>query len=322
MCRSAPTQALRPIAHLPPRRLSVVCDLPSTGVPLPSTFAALLQPAGSPVPSSPLKLPSLGYPLENLREVDCIIVEPAQATTTPQRNTTTTSNIRQERAKIVSSAFTSTPPVRDAFPTYVIPDADDDFVVTDANFKAQHHRHGECLAHPRGCDCEKVQRPTMGQDEAWQVMALRFKAVHDPLAFLQRLLLAPISTGANAPLERRESDPLDQHITLLPSLSIGANAPIKCRESDPVPHRSNAPRVEERRKGERRAKSIETLLPRHYARRNTPAVLAVPSRVAIKMQAVAHASRVRVASRHDGARDLLPMSRVRPSLPSYMGRAR
>ena len=132
------------------------------------------------------------------------MVEPARASTTHQRNIATTSDIRRERSKIVSGAFTATPPASEAFPTDVISDAGDDyFVVTDANFKAQHHRHGECLAHPRGCDCERVQRPTMGQDEAWQVMALRFKAGHGPFAFLQRPLLAPISTGANAPLERR-----------------------------------------------------------------------------------------------------------------------
>ena len=75
-------------------------------------------------------------------------------------------------------------------------------VVTDANFQAQGHRHGECLAHPWGCDCEKVQRPTMGQHAAWQVMATRYKAVHGPAV----CAFSP-ATGANAPLERRASEP-------------------------------------------------------------------------------------------------------------------
>jgi hypothetical protein len=86
-------------------------------------------------------------------------------------------------------------------------------VVTDANFQAHGHRHGECLAHPWGCDCEKVQRPTMGQNAAWQVMATRYKAVHGPAVYAS----FP-ATGANAPLERRASEPL--------------------------PHRANAPHVE------------------------------------------------------------------------------
>ena len=122
-------------------------------------------------------------------------------------------------------------------------------------------------------------------------------------ACLQHPLLTPISTGANAPLERRESDLLNQRITLRRLLSIGANAPLKCRASDPAPHRSNAPHGEERWERERRAKSIEAVFPCHHARRSTPAVLAVPSRVAMKMQAVAHA-RARAATQHDGARDV------------------
>jgi len=89
-------------------------------------------------------------------------------------------------------------------------------VVTDANFQTQGHGHGECLAHPWGCDCEKVQRPTMGQHAAWQVMATRYKAVHGPA-----VCASSSATGANAPLERRASEPL--------------------------PHRANAPRVEDLR---------------------------------------------------------------------------
>ena len=114
---------------------------------------------------------------------------------------------------IDTGAGTTTPPARDApiYPptagyTYVFPEDGDDVIVTDANFKAQRHRYGECLAHPLRCDCEKVQRPTMDQNEAWQVLALRFKAVRT--YGTRSTPLAPLSTGTNAPFERISSDRL------------------------------------------------------------------------------------------------------------------
>jgi hypothetical protein len=165
-------------------------------------------------------------------------------------------------------------------------------VVTHFNFQAHYHHHGECLAHPSGwgCDCEKVQLPTMEPDAAWQVMAKRFQAVHSPA------VCAPPSAGANAPIDRRQSDPL--------------------------PHRANALHVEERR-----ARKVPSSLP---ARSTGPAVLAVPSRVATtrKLRAEEHAHRalphpptpplrydmlLGAAQRHGGerdSRDLLPASRT------------
>ena len=78
------------------------------------------------------------------------------------------------------------------------------------NFQAQYHRHGECLAHPSGwgCDCEKVQLPTMESSAAWDVMGNRFKAVearrlrrlamnHSPAVRVEKVLSSPSarSTG-------------------------------------------------------------------------------------------------------------------------------
>ena len=97
-------------------------------------------------------------------------------------------------------------------------------VVTHYNFRAHSHRPGECLAHPsgRGCDCETVQMPTMDAAAAWQVLAKRFQVVHPPAVLQQgdsyseeepeisltRLhVCAPPSAGANAPLDRQQSDP-------------------------------------------------------------------------------------------------------------------
>ncbi|KAJ1484842.1 hypothetical protein T484DRAFT_1795661, partial [Baffinella frigidus] len=286
MSPSTPNHALRNNAHLLPSRPSVVCDLrgdatalwgtessPSTrlssrsswpsraGAPSPSACTSSPKPAASPNPSSvktPTKLRSLQsrrsktdatqhhFPFADQNEEDSIIDELSLAgTPTVQRNTN---------------------------------------VVTDANFKAHRHRRGGCLAHPSGCDCEKVQRPTMGQNEAWQVMSLRFKAVHTPT-------LCTPSAAAKPKLERRESDPLPRRVngaTLLAPVSTGTNAPLKPRESDPVPR--HAPRVDDLRE-----RSIEKVLSRLPARSTGPAVFAVPSRVAQRLKPVGHDSRAGAA---------------------------
>ncbi|KAJ1484843.1 hypothetical protein T484DRAFT_1795662, partial [Baffinella frigidus] len=288
---------------------------------------------------TPAKLPSLvqrrrstidatkhQYPFADLNEEDSIITELSMASTpitpTAQRNTNTTSKIRRARSNsvVVSNCGTTTTapfatiasptaaytyvepfaPIASPAAAYTYDDVSDDDVVTDANFKVHRHRHGGCLAHPSGCDCEKVQRPTMGQNEAWQVMSLRFKAVHAPTAWHQPpALLTPISAGANAPLERRESDPLPRRVngaTLLAPVSTGANAPLKRRESGPAPLRATAPRVEDLREREPRGgKSIEKVLSRLPARSTGPAVLAVPSHVAQRLKPVGHDSRAGAA---------------------------
>ncbi|KAJ1487607.1 hypothetical protein T484DRAFT_1888840 [Baffinella frigidus] len=153
--------------------------------------------------------------------------------------------------------------------------------VTDANFKAHRHRDGQCLAHPsvRGCACEKVQQATLGQTEAWQVMALRFKVVHcSRFGETRPTLLAPVATDAStkAKLERTQSDPLTQRTSVFASSSPGANAPLKRQGSDPLLRR-----VEDLRERERHgAKSIEKVLSHLPARSTGSTVLAVPSRVA------------------------------------------
>ena len=254
---------------------------------------------------------------------DCIVDQLTMASTpTVQRNSNTTSKFRRERSVsgIVSGATTpTTAPDRRAsigsLPAAYV-------AVTDANFKAHHHRHGSCLAHPSGCDCEKVQRPTMGQNEAWQVMSMRFKAVHrDPDAcWDQRLaLLDPLSTGADAPIQRRASAPLPHQAKITP-VSASANAPIKRRESEPLPRRAAAANVEDlRERAPRGGKGVVKVLARLPARSTGPAVLAVPSRVAQRLKPVGHDSRAGAASRHGGARDErdvpLPI-RVSLSLPS------
>jgi len=226
-------------------------------------------------------------------------------------------------------------PIASPSATFVFPDDGYDVVVTDANFKAYRHLFGDCLAHPRGCDCERVQRPSMGQKEAFEQLALRFKAVHHPLtiAFHQRpVLLAPISTGADAPLERNRSDPLPH----------AANAPLvedlREREHlhavlDAVPERvlplhpvlsnaverrmrANALHIKERQERERRgAKSIEKIFLRNPARSTGPAVHELLTRVNAKrtLQAVGPDNRTGAASRHGGAGDVPPTSPTRLS---------
>ena len=163
------------------------------GTPSPSTLTSSPPADCSPYPSSvktPAKLPSLiqrrrsqieatqHYPFADLNVEDCIMDQLSMASTpTVQRSTNSFSKIRRERSVsvIVSGAATTTAPDRGA---PIAPPPAAYVAVTDANFKAHRHRHGDCLAHPSGCSCEKVQRPIMGQDEAWQVMSMRFKAVH------------------------------------------------------------------------------------------------------------------------------------------------
>jgi hypothetical protein len=190
--------------------------------------------------------------------------------------------------------------------TFVLSDDGDDIVVTDANFKARHHLFGDCLAHPWGCDCEKFHRPTMGQNEALQLLALRFKAVHHPIA--------PLPHAANAPHveDLREWEHIDAVLDALlervPRRHPVLSSAVERRM------RANAVHIRERQeRGSRGAKSIEKVLPRHPARSTGPAVLAVPTRVTSKrkLQAVGHDNRTGAASRHGGAGDVPPTSPAR-----------
>ena len=320
-----------------------------SGAPSLSTFTSSPEHARFPhlfCVQTPAKLPSLvqrrrsqteatkhNYPFADLNEEDCTISAISLACTpTAQRTTNTVSEIRRARSNsvIVSSACSTTSPSRgapivspSAACTSMFSDDSDDVVVTDANFKARRHLQGECLAHPWGCDCEKVQRPTMGQNAAWQVMATRFKSVYSPAVGHQPPALgAPSPAGANAKLERRESELLPNRAngaTLLAPVSAGANAPLKRGASEPIPHHATVPNEEDLRGRERRGgKSIEKVLSRLPGRSTGPAVLAVPTRVATKLrlQAEGHDSRVGAASRHEWAKDILPTSRARLSLLS------
>ena len=196
------------------------------------------------------------YSFADLNVEECVIDQLSLASTpTVQRSTNTFTKIRRERSVsvVVSGAATTTTTTAPDRGAPIAPPPAAYVAVTDANFKAHRHQHGDCLAHPSGCDCEKVQRPTMGQDEAWQVMSMRFKAVHrDPAA-----------------------------------RSAGANGP--------------------------RIKSVVKVLSCLPARSTGPAVLAVPSRVAQRLEPVGHDSRAGTVSRHGGARDardVFPTSRT------------
>ncbi|KAJ1484835.1 hypothetical protein T484DRAFT_1795640 [Baffinella frigidus] len=325
------------------------------GAPSPSAFASFPPAAGSPNLSSVTKLRSLvqsrrskpgttkhRYPFADLNEEDSIIAELSLASTpTAQRNTTATSKIRRalSNSSIVSGAGTTTAPTPfapiaspTAAYTYVFPDDPktlnpnpqthcvfpddaDDVVVTDANFKAHHHRHGECLAHPSGCECEKVQRPTLGHSEAWKLLARRFKAAHGRSC-------TPSSSGTNAenaPLERHRSD---RREGLLDAPTSSPQSAVPSRHHVPrqlrglaLPDRANAPRGEDLRESERREKARSRL----PARSSTPAVLAAPTRVAQRLKLVGNDSRARSMPRYGGARDardVLPTSRKRPSKKS------
>ncbi|KAJ1482219.1 hypothetical protein T484DRAFT_3636491 [Baffinella frigidus] len=262
-----------------------------TSTPSPSTFTSSPKSAGSPSPSSvktAAKLPSLvqrrrstidatkhNFPFADLNEEDAIIAELALAgTPMVQRNTNG---------------------------------------VTDANFKAHPHLLGECLAHPWGCDCEKVQQPTVGQKEAWQAMALRYKAVHGPA-------LCTPSAAAKPKLERREIYPLTRRTAVFAPSSPGANAPFERLRSAPLPHHANAPHVEDLREREPRgAKSIEKVLSRLPARSTGPSVLATPPRVAQRLKPTGHDSRAGAPSRYGAAKDAIDVhrtSRVRASVSS------
>ncbi|KAJ1482221.1 hypothetical protein T484DRAFT_1804722, partial [Baffinella frigidus] len=314
------------------------------------------------------------YPFEDLTKEDSITTKLSLASTpTVQCNTNTTSEIRQARSNSVSVAPIAAPaaPPKCAPPVNdyaIVPDAkfkahrhlltappsppaskcaspvSDYAVVTDANFKAHRHRRGECLAHPLGCDCETVQLPTLHQNDAWQVMSLRYKSVYDPLAVHKRpALLAPLSTGANAPrelehkalpraapraetvLERKERERTERvealHIkerrereVLVDKVLEPALPPHRARSSGygwwrqtvSSPKVASSPKAEaapgpsvvaaamerrERANALRRTKSIAAVFPRHASRGSTPAVLAVPTRVAtrLRLQAMAHA---------------------------------
>jgi hypothetical protein len=231
--------------------------------------------------------------------------------------------------------------------TYVCTTTPPALVITDATFKARRHLRDECLSHLWGCDCEKVQLPTMSQDEALQVLAFRYTAVRTHGFWATRSTpLSPLSTGANAPLERNVSDSPSHRANTPHAKDLREHKCIeagleKVFEKALPPHRprsrgygwwrpasdTRAPgaissgtegalerreratallRTEERRERVRRTKSISAVFPRHNARSSTPAVLAVPTRVATKLnlQAAAHASRARATIRHGVARDV------------------
>jgi len=177
MPQSTPTKALRPNTHLRPGPppISVVCDRSrpnwDSRTSTPSSFASSPSVASSPNPCSvktPTKLPSLSqrrrsaeaaqhiYPFADLNEEDYIMDALALAgPPMAQRNINTTSEFRRAPG-IVSGAYTTTPPPS-AAGTFVFTDDDND-AVTEANFTARRHLRDECLAHPWGCGCEKVQR--------------------------------------------------------------------------------------------------------------------------------------------------------------------
>ena len=197
---------------------------------------------------------------------------------------------------------------------------------------ASRHQHGECIAHPagRGCACEKVQLPTMDQKAAWQVMALRYKAVHSPA------VCASPSSSANAPHEPRESDPLPNRANVPPaedhlerklaewqvkvlrykaahspavcaSPSSGANAPLDPQESDPLPRRANAPPADDRRERNHQVEMVPSRIP---SRSTGPVVLSAPFRLPeifqtrVAMKLVGHDSRTRAFGQYVGMRVL------------------
>ncbi|KAJ1493606.1 hypothetical protein T484DRAFT_1928937 [Baffinella frigidus] len=58
------------------------------------------------------------------------------------------------------------------------------------------HLEGECLLHPVGnCTCEAVQTPSLHQNEAWGVMAQRFKAMRECRATEQLLIFERTPTA-------------------------------------------------------------------------------------------------------------------------------
>ena len=150
-----------------------------------------------------------------------------------------------------------------------------------------------------GSTCEKVNLSTTGQSAAWQVMSLRYKAVHSAA------VCASLSSGANAHLDPQESD-LPPHRVKVPhdlqamkhradvlsrtpaestghssaacaSPSSGANAPLDPRESDPPPHRALVPPAEDRRErilAKWQARSLR------YKAAHSPAFCASPSSIA------------------------------------------
>ena len=180
----------------------------------------------------------------------------------------------------------------------------------------------------RGCACEEVQLSTMDQSAAWQVMSLRYKAVHS------HAVCASPCCGANAP-DPRESDlpphranvPHAEHLqarkhradvlSRTPARSAGhspavcaplSSPPLDPRESDPLPHRANVPHAEDLRAMEPRVEMVRSRTP---ARSTGPIVLSAPlhlpsifhTRVAMKltMQAVGADSRTCDFSRYVGA---------------------
>jgi len=234
----------------------------------PKVTPSVQRSSRTPTPSYPPKLPGIVcakqdkhgkteaaqpiYPFDDLYEEDASFVENFLESPGLHSNTNTPAILRARSNSVTincsnsASRSPSAPKAPTSCPSHFVPTwtlpEDTDFT-TNANFVAcRHTRSDPCLAHSGivPCDCEAVQRPTMGQNEAWTVMSRRFKAVQEawrnelpPL----RVPRAPLSTGA--PQERRpqrsSSSPLgDRHAPIL------AHAP---------------------------------------ARRSCPAVLAVPSRV-------------------------------------------
>ena len=235
MSPSPPTQAMWKKALLRLRRLSVGChlsgDVKSSASPSstphsssllsPSTFATSPPAACSPHPPSAI--------VQRCRST----AEATQHQSISAKSNTVTESWRpRSNSVVVHGAGTATAPARGA-PT--------------ASLFARRHLFGECVAHPSGCDCEKVQLPTMDSSKAWHVMSLRFKAAGSPA------VCAPPS--ADAPLYRWQSEPLL--------------------------HRTNPPHVDNLREGERR---IDRTISSNAARSTGPAVLAVPSRFAQRLK--------------------------------------
>jgi len=337
MDRSTPTQVIRPNTRLPPRRLSLVRDLrgddplpdcstsPSSraGVPSQSTFTSSPQRSsrpswdllfGTPSPTAFASSPPAAYS-----------PNPSSAKTSAQLPSLIQRRRSTSDTLVVSGA------------TYVCTTTPPALVITENNFKARRHLRDECLSHLWGCDCEKVQLPIMSRDEALQVLAFRYTAVRTHGFWgTPSTPLLPVSTGANAPLERNASDSpprrantphakdlreykrievsLEQVFEKAlppqrprsrgygwwrPASDTRAPGGISSGTEDALERRERATallRTEERRERVRRTKNISAVFPRHNARSSTPAVLAVPTRVTTKLTLQA-AAHASVASR-------------------------
>jgi len=119
----------------------------------------------------------------------------------------------------------------------------------------------------------------MSQDEAWSVMARRFKSVHHWANDLPPLC-APLSTGANALQERLERERLPKAVKTTPlSSAEDSNKLFVDREAGTIAYDHRSSRAERDRHVAWARLPSKTILAHARTRRSCPAVLAVPSRV-------------------------------------------